>query len=121
MFLASSRKLYWHYFYPSRGVSEGSVRKVPFLNRGSESQHPMLQQAYRPGLNSASFNDTGAIAVGCAMLGMELSVGRLAAPQIPFVTAPNPHRLPSRIAKEDEHLLVAAAKKGDTGAFEELV
>jgi RNA polymerase sigma-70 factor (ECF subfamily) len=29
--------------------------------------------------------------------------------------------LPSRIAKDDEHLLVAAAKQGDTRAFEELV
>ena len=33
----------------------------------------------------------------------------------------DPHRLPSSIAREDEHLLVAAAKKGDTAAFEELV
>jgi RNA polymerase sigma-70 factor, ECF subfamily len=33
----------------------------------------------------------------------------------------NPHRLPSTVAREDEHLLVAAAKKGDTKAFEELV
>lgn len=37
------------------------------------------------------------------------------------LTAPNPHRLPSGIAREDEHLLVAAAKRGDAGAFEELV
>jgi RNA polymerase sigma-70 factor (ECF subfamily) len=37
------------------------------------------------------------------------------------LSAPNPHKLPSRIAKDDEHLLVAAAKKGDTRAFEELV
>jgi RNA polymerase sigma-70 factor (ECF subfamily) len=37
------------------------------------------------------------------------------------LSAPNPHRLPSSIAREDEHLLVAAAKKGDTPAFEELV
>lgn len=37
------------------------------------------------------------------------------------LTAANPHRLPSSIAREDEPLLVAAAKKGDTGAFEELV
>jgi RNA polymerase sigma-70 factor (ECF subfamily) len=33
----------------------------------------------------------------------------------------NPHKLPSTIAREDEHLLVAAAKKGDMAAFEELV
>jgi len=37
------------------------------------------------------------------------------------LSAPNPHRLPSSVALEDEHLLVAAAKKGDTAAFEELV
>lgn len=37
------------------------------------------------------------------------------------LNAPNPHRLPSSVAREDEHLLVAAAKRGDTKAFEELV
>jgi RNA polymerase sigma-70 factor (ECF subfamily) len=37
------------------------------------------------------------------------------------LNVPNPHRLPSSVAREDEHLLVAAAKKGDTAAFEELV
>jgi RNA polymerase sigma-70 factor (ECF subfamily) len=37
------------------------------------------------------------------------------------LSAPNPHRLPSSVAREDEHLLVAAAKRGDTAAFEELV
>jgi len=37
------------------------------------------------------------------------------------LNAPNPHRLPSTVAREDEHLLVAAAKGGDTRAFEELV
>jgi len=33
----------------------------------------------------------------------------------------NPHRLPSNVVREDEHLLVAAAKAGDAAAFEELV
>jgi RNA polymerase sigma-70 factor (ECF subfamily) len=37
------------------------------------------------------------------------------------LNAPNPHPLPSSIAREDEHLLVAAAKRGDVTAFEELV
>jgi RNA polymerase sigma-70 factor (ECF subfamily) len=37
------------------------------------------------------------------------------------VSAPNPHRLPSEIVRDDEHLLVSAAKAGDNGAFEELV
>ena len=37
------------------------------------------------------------------------------------LSTPNPHRIPSKVAREDEHLLVAAAKAGDTPAFEELV
>src|SRR6266852_4962582 len=37
------------------------------------------------------------------------------------LSASNPHRLPSRVARDDEHLLVAAAKRGDADAFEELV
>ena len=37
------------------------------------------------------------------------------------LSAPNPHRLPSSVAREDEPLLVAAAKSGDAAAFEELV
>ena len=40
---------------------------------------------------------------------------------LPLLSASNPRRLPSGIAREDEHLLVAAAKQGDTAAFEELV
>jgi RNA polymerase sigma-70 factor, ECF subfamily len=39
----------------------------------------------------------------------------------PPVSASNPHPLPSKIVKEDEHLLVQAAKRGDAAAFEELV
>jgi RNA polymerase sigma-70 factor, ECF subfamily len=37
------------------------------------------------------------------------------------VNAPNPRLLPSSVVRDDEHLLVAAAKKGDLQAFEELV
>ncbi len=37
------------------------------------------------------------------------------------LNAPSPHRLPSTIARDDEHLLVAAAQAGDAAAFEELV
>ena len=33
----------------------------------------------------------------------------------------DPHRLPSSVVREDEPILVAAAKKGDEAAFEELV
>src|SRR5271166_1497543 len=38
-----------------------------------------------------------------------------------LLSTPNPHRLASAVAREDEHLLVAAAKSGDVAAFEELV
>lgn len=38
-----------------------------------------------------------------------------------FVSAPNPHPLPSAIVREDEPSLVAAARGGDAAAFEELV
>lgn len=38
-----------------------------------------------------------------------------------ILSTPNPHRLPSSIVREDEHLLVTAAKKGDAAAFAELV
>lgn len=37
------------------------------------------------------------------------------------MSAPNPHRLASNVVREDEHLLVLAAKRGDATAFEELV
>jgi len=37
------------------------------------------------------------------------------------LSAANPHRLPSSIVREDEPLLVAAAQRGETAAFEELV
>src|SRR5262249_41927253 len=38
-----------------------------------------------------------------------------------FVSAPNPHPLPSNVVREDEPLLVASARGGDAAAFEELV
>jgi RNA polymerase sigma-70 factor, ECF subfamily len=37
------------------------------------------------------------------------------------LSAANPHRLQSSVVREDEHLLVNAAKGGDVAAFEELV
>jgi RNA polymerase sigma-70 factor, ECF subfamily len=37
------------------------------------------------------------------------------------LSAPYPHRLPSKVVREDEPLLVKAAKSGDATAFEELV
>lgn len=57
----------------------------------------------------------------CAnVVGERFAPGLLLTLRNPLTTA-NPHRLPSTIAREDEHLLVAAAKKGDLAAFEELV
>lgn len=38
-----------------------------------------------------------------------------------FVSAPNPHPLPSTVVREDEPQLVASARAGDAAAFEELV
>lgn len=38
-----------------------------------------------------------------------------------FVSAPNPHPLPSSVVREDEPLLVASARAGNPAAFEELV
>src|SRR5437868_9314831 len=39
----------------------------------------------------------------------------------PTLSSSNPHRLPSTVAREDEHWLVAAAKGSDAASFEELV
>lgn len=51
-----------------------------------------------------------------------IPIGLLRKPaKLHSLSAPNPHRLPSKVAREDEHLLVAAAKAGDPKAFEELV
>jgi len=63
----------------------------------------------------------------CATLAMRsiepgLLPGLLASlAKAPTLSTSNPHRLPSTVAREDEHLLVAAAKAGDASAFEELV
>src|ERR1700760_1535439 len=42
-------------------------------------------------------------------------------PKTPKLSSPPPPRLPSKVAREDEPLLVSAAKSGDAAAFEELV
>jgi RNA polymerase sigma-70 factor, ECF subfamily len=47
--------------------------------------------------------------------------GLLAWAALNTLSSANPHRLPSTVALEDEHLLVAAAKSGDSASFEELV
>jgi len=57
----------------------------------------------------------------CAMVMSENSGRRPAIGLSSILSTPNPHRLTSTVAREDEHLLVAAAKAGDVGAFEELV
>ena len=57
----------------------------------------------------------------CANVRMESFGAGLMAVLLNPVSTAKPHRLPSAIAREDEPLLVAAAKKGDLAAFEELV
>src|SRR5215470_15852969 len=57
----------------------------------------------------------------CANVKTEMNGASLFFGPRTYVSAANPHKLRSTIAREDEHLLVAAAKKGDLGAFEELV
>jgi len=58
--------------------------------------------------------------LSAAIMEKKANFGPPVGPPIPL-SASNPHRLPSRVAREDEHVLVAAAKRGDASAFEELV
>jgi RNA polymerase sigma-70 factor, ECF subfamily len=59
----------------------------------------------------------------CATLELaSVEIGLLVRPRkTTTLHAPNPHKLPSSVARDDESLLVAAAKSGDGAAFEELV
>jgi len=63
------------------------------------------------------------VALYCATLAVHsIQPGLIASlAKAPTLSTSNPHRLPSTVAKEDEHLLVAAARAGDAAAFEELV
>src|ERR1700682_6408146 len=63
------------------------------------------------------------MALYCATLALHsIQPGLLALlAKAPTLSTTNPHRLPSNVVREDEHLLVAAAKAGDAAAFEELV
>jgi RNA polymerase sigma-70 factor (ECF subfamily) len=63
------------------------------------------------------------MALYCATLDMHsIQPGLLASvAKAPTLSTTNPHRLPSTVVREDEHLLVTAAKAGNTAAFEELV
>ena len=63
------------------------------------------------------------MALYCATLAVHsIQPGLLALlAKAPTLSTTNPHRLPSNVVREDEHLLVAAAKAGDAAAFEELV
>ncbi|MCU1241182.1 MAG: polymerase sigma-54 factor RpoN [Candidatus Acidoferrum typicum] len=63
------------------------------------------------------------MALYCATLALHsIQPGLLAhLAKAPTLSTSNPHRLPSNVVREDEHLLVAAAKAGDAAAFEELV
>src|SRR6266436_7600976 len=57
----------------------------------------------------------------CANLNRQtFGAGLMVSPRS-LLSTPNPHRLASKVAREDEHQLVAAAKSGDVTAFEELV
>ena len=55
------------------------------------------------------------------ILNTEKALGPWVWGPLTVLSSPNPHRLPSSVAREDEHLLVTAAKNGDAAAFEELV
>jgi RNA polymerase sigma-70 factor, ECF subfamily len=57
----------------------------------------------------------------CANVKTETFGARLIFSPRTLLSTPNPHRLASKVAREDEHQLVAAAKSGDAAAFEELV
>ena len=63
------------------------------------------------------------MALYCATLALHsIQPGLLAhLAKAPTLSTTNPHRRPSNVVREDEHLLVAAAKAGDAAAFEELV
>jgi RNA polymerase sigma-70 factor, ECF subfamily len=63
------------------------------------------------------------MALYCANLAMQsIQPGLIATlAKARTLSTPNPHKLPSTVAREDEHLLVASAKAGDATAFEELV
>jgi RNA polymerase sigma-70 factor (ECF subfamily) len=63
------------------------------------------------------------MALYCATLAVHsIQPGLLALlAKAPTLSTSNPHRLPSNVVREDEHLLVTAAKAGDAAAFEELV
>jgi RNA polymerase sigma-70 factor, ECF subfamily len=80
-----------------------------FLNRDLSQPHPKTKRNGKRWL--------------CAtVIHQSLILEQLSCPwKSKALSAPNPHRLPSSIAREDESQLVAAAKAGDAGAFEELV
>jgi RNA polymerase sigma-70 factor, ECF subfamily len=63
------------------------------------------------------------MALYCASLTVHsIQPGLLASlAKAPTLSSSNPHRLPSNVVREDEPLLVTAAKAGDAAAFEELV
>jgi len=56
-----------------------------------------------------------------AILAVESGFGAPFRSFLSTLSTPGPHRLSSTIVREDEHLLVAAARTGDAAAFEELV
>jgi len=114
-----------HYFLskvvlgPLYPVAAGSVNPTLFA---AGQNYSFISESYALAASSKRWAEVEA-AVLCATFMIEptktgLFLGPLKATPL---SAPNPHRLPSAIAREDEHLLVAAAKSGDATAFEELV
>jgi RNA polymerase sigma-70 factor, ECF subfamily len=109
------------------------------LNRGRGSGHPSMwfrgaalycatlaTRSIQPGLfelgslRSWLFGP-GLFGPGLITPGLLANLAKANLANVPTLSSPNPHRLPSSVVREDEHLLVAAAKSGDASAFEELV
>jgi RNA polymerase sigma-70 factor (ECF subfamily) len=70
---------------------------------------------------SSKKRDGGVATLVCATSMAHTDPERMLSGMLTTLSTPNPHRLPSIVARADEHLLVAAAKAGDSAAFEELV
>src|SRR5260370_4764602 len=93
---------------PMSGMKHGSLVTFPHFLNPTDSQSIQTSGRRNWSMLCATFIDSQAR--------MQPPIGLL----MPL-SATNPHRLPSTVARDDEHLLVAAAKRGDVHAFEELV
>src|SRR5277367_5786586 len=84
---------------------------VYFLNRATRAPHPSPWTDMGTSAHCANVM-SGCVAASSFVFG---------ASQNTALSTPRPHRLPSTVVREDEPVLVAAAKSGDAAAFEELV